>query len=137
MANKRVTFFVDRPVQGALARRIVIHWCIFFLLSIISLFALEFFLGNPNLTFSGQLQVLWSKYAYFIVIMLAIVPTFIYDTMKLSNRFAGPILRLRESIHGLAQGDQVADLRFREDDFWRELSEDFNQVARRVSDVKA
>jgi magnesium-transporting ATPase (P-type) len=137
MANKRVKLFVDRPVQGALARRILVHWCILFGLSLISLFTLEFFLGDPNLTFGGQLQVLWSKYAFFILLMIAIVPTFIYDTVKLSNRFAGPILRLRESIRDLAKGDQVADLKFREDDFWLELSEDFNRVAHRIKDAKA
>jgi magnesium-transporting ATPase (P-type) len=137
MANKRVKLFVDRPVQGALARRILVHWCILFGLSLISLFTLEFFLGDPNLTFGGQLQVLWSKYAFFILLMIAIGPTFIYDTVKLSNRFAGPILRLRESIRDLAKGDQVADLKFREDDFWLELSEDFNRVAHRIKDAKA
>ncbi len=137
LSNKRGKVYVDRIVQGALARRIVAHWCIFFLLSIISLVTLEFFLGDPSLTLAGYASVLWNKYAFFVILMLAILPTFVYDSMKLSNRFAGPVLRLRESIHLLAKGEQVTQLSFRENDFWRELSEDFNVVATRASESKA
>lgn len=137
MANQRGKVYVDRIVQGALAKRIIMHWCVFFGLSLLALFTLEVFLGDPSLTIGGHLGVLWTKYAFFIILMLAIVPTFVYDSMKLSNRFAGPILRLRQSIHGLAQGENVAELHFRDNDFWRELSQDFNRVAQRVTESKA
>ncbi len=71
--------------------------------------------------------------------MVSILPTFVYDSMKLSNRFAGPVMRLRESIRDLAQGESVEELKFRDNDFWRELSDDFNAVAKRVhgSEAKA
>ena len=139
MSNKRGTVYVDRLVQGALARRIVVHWCVFFALSMISLTALELFLGDPELSLTDHLSVLWGKYAFFVILMVSILPTFVYDSMKLSNRFAGPVMRLRESIHDLAQGESVEELKFRDNDFWRELSDDFNAVAKRVhgSEAKA
>ncbi len=139
MFNKRGKVYIDRIVQGTLARRIVVHWCVFFALSMISLTALEFFLGDPELSFAGHLSVIWGKYAFFVILMVSILPTFVYDSMKLSNRFAGPVMRLRESIRDLAQGENVEELKFRENDFWRELSEDFNVVAKRVrsTEVKA
>ncbi len=137
MVNHREKMFVDRAVQGALVRRILVHWCVFFLLSILSLFAMEYFLGDPNLSIGGHLSEVWNKYAFFMILMLAIVPTFIYDTLKLSNRFAGPILRLKQSIRKLADGEQVKDLKFRDNDFWRELSDDFNRVAHRVNEPHA
>lgn len=136
MTCKRGRFYIDHPVQGALARRIVVHWCIFFVLSLISLFSLELFLGDPNLTLAGHLGVLWGKYAFFVVLMLGILPTFVYDSMKLSNRFVGPVMRLRESVRKLAQGEHVDELKFRDNDFWLELSDDFNAVARRVQASK-
>jgi hypothetical protein len=68
--------------------------------------------------------------------MICILPTFVYDSLKLSNRFVGPIVRLRQSIAGLARGDEVKELRFRDNDFWRELSEDFNVVAKRFQESK-
>jgi hypothetical protein len=132
MSNKRGRVYVDRLVQGALAKRIVIHWGIFFALSMIVLTALELFLGDPELSLSGHMGVLWSKYAFFVVLMVSILPTFVYDSLKLSNRFVGPVMRLRESIRDLAQGENVDELKFRDNDFWRELSDDFNLVAKRV-----
>ncbi len=136
MSNKRGKFYVDRLVQGTLARRILIHWCVFFALSLISLTTLELFLGDPELTLAGHLSVLWGKYAFFVILMISILPTFIYDSVKLSNRFAGPIMRLRESIHSLAQGEAVKELTFRDNDFWRELSEDFNRIAQRTNSTE-
>lgn len=137
MSHARNKVYVDRIVQGALARRIVLHWCVFFVLTVISLIALELFWGDPALSIGEHLRALWSKYAFFLVLMLAIVPTFIYDSMKLSNRFVGPVMRLRESIRALAQGDAVKELKFRDNDFWRELSDDFNVIAARAREPKA
>lgn len=137
MPNKRGKVYVDKSVQGALARRIVTHWLLFFALSVISLSALELFLGDPALSLAGHLQVLWGKYAFFVVLMIAILPSFVYDSLKLSNRFVGPVMRLRESISELAQGRQVGELKFRDNDFWRELSDDFNVVAKNVQESKA
>jgi hypothetical protein len=136
MSNKRGKVFVDSQVQGALARRIVTHWFLFFVLSLICLGAMELFLGDPTLTLAGHLSVLWNKYAFFVILMICILPTFVYDSLKLSNRFVGPIVRLRQSIAGLARGDEVKELRFRDNDFWRELSEDFNVVAKRFQESK-
>ena len=138
MAKARSQFIIDRSVQGALAKRVVAHWCCFFALTVLSLMTLEYFLGDPSLTFAGHANVVWGKYAFFFILMLAIMPTFIYDTLKMSNRFAGPIHRLKVSLRGLADGsEEVSDLKFRENDFWRELSEDFNRVKARVSQAKA
>ena len=137
MSNKRGKVYIDRLVQGALARRIVVHWCVFFALSMISLTALELFLGDPELSLTGHLSALWGKYAFFVILMISILPTFVYDSMKLSNRFAGPVMRLRESIRKLAHGESVEELKFRDNDFWRELSEDFNTVAKRVHGIEA
>ncbi len=134
MAHTRGKLFVDKTVQGAIAKRIVLHWCVFFLLAVLSLIALEYFMGDPSLTLGGHLAAIWSKYAFFLLLMLAIVPSFVYDTLKLSNRFAGPILRLKDSIRRLAEGEQVTELQFRDNDFWSELSQDFNRVVQRVNE---
>ena len=56
------------------------------------------------------------------------VPAFIYDTIKLSNRFVGPILRLKNSVRSVADGKPVSPLKFRGGDFWHELADDFNRL---------
>lgn len=132
MAEKRARVLIDRQVQFALARRIITHWCLFFALSLTALFGVEYVLADPSQKLSSYVASIWGKYAFFILLMLAVIPTFVYDTVKLSNRFVGPIVRLRRSIRSLADGDAVPTLRFREGDFWRELSDDFNRVAARL-----
>lgn len=137
MSNARGKIFIDSSVQGALVRRILIHWFAFFALALICLFSLEYFTGDPGLSFGGHLAVIWGKYAFFLLLMLALVPSFVYDTMKLSHRFAGPVLRLKESIRKLADGETVKELKFRDNDFWVELSTDFNRVMNRVNKPQA
>lgn len=133
MANARGKLYVDKKVQGALAWRIVFHWFVFFILSLICLFTLEYFMGDPNLSFSGHMAVLWQKYAFFVLLMICIVPSFVYDSMKLSNRFAGPMVRLKESIRELADGETVKELKFRDGDFWQDVSSEFNRMAKNVT----
>lgn len=137
MAAKRCKVYVDRTVQGAIAKRVILHWFFFFGLTSVSLLMLEYFLGDAQSSLMEHAGAVVSKYAFFFVLMMAIMPTFIYDTIKLSHRFAGPIVRLKESLRGLANGEAVPNMKFRDNDFWRELSEDFNRVTDRVRQASA
>ena len=137
MSKTRSRYLIDYKVQGALARRIVLHWGIFMVLASVSLVAIQYFTGDPNLSLLEHFQVVCRQYAFFFVLMCAILPAFVYDSMKLSNRFAGPVLRLKANLKKLANGEEVEELQFRGTDFWRELSNDFNRVADRVGTPKA
>lgn len=137
MGKIRSKVFIDKTVQGAIVKRIILHWAVFFLLSGLSVFTIEYFLGRSQLSFAELIGVVTTKYAFFFLIMLAILPSFIYDTMKISNRFAGPILRLRTSLKLLADNGHAAEIKFREKDFWSELSADFNRVVQRVGQPKS
>ena len=128
MSNSRSTIFIDRKVQGALARRIAIHWCTFVFLAFVCLFAQEYFLGEPNQGLIQKLGAVANEYAFFFLLLLGMVPAFIYDTIKLSNRFVGPILRLKNSVRSVADGKPVSPLKFRGGDFWHELADDFNRL---------
>ncbi|MFK7737249.1 MAG: hypothetical protein AB8B50_14535 [Pirellulaceae bacterium] len=132
MANARGKLYVDKKVQGALASRIVFHWFVFFILSLVSLYTLEYFMGDPALTMGERLSVLWSRYASFVLLMICIIPAFIYDSMKLSNRFAGPMVRLKDSISRLADGEPTPELNFRDGDFWKDVSTEFNRMVEKV-----
>ena len=56
----------------------------------------------------------------------------VYDSVKLSNRFVGPIIRFRKSIRDLSHGKTVQPIVFRGDDYWQELADDFNEMIERV-----
>jgi hypothetical protein len=80
----------------------------------------------------GTVSQAWSSYGAVLLILACLAPVFIYDAIKLSSRFTGPIHRLREGLGALAGGQPVSTLTFRGDDFWQDLAQDFNRVAQRM-----
>ena len=52
---------------------------------------------------------------------------------RMSNRFVGPVLRLRKGLREVAEGRPAQPLNFRDDDFWREMASDFNCAAAHVA----
>lgn len=124
--------FVDAKVQGALVRRLVIHWLAFIGVAALVAFCLQV-LTNPFRPLEEHVQQLWWTHGPFLVVMFFLLPVFIVDTIKLSHRFAGPVHRLRMTIRSLAQGEKFKPLKFREVDFWQDLAEDFNRMVERIS----
>ena len=67
-----------------------------------------------------------------ILAMIALLPVFVLDSVKVSNKFVGPIKRLKETIADLSAGKDVEPLAFREGDFWHALAHDFNKMIANV-----
>jgi hypothetical protein len=124
--------FVDPKVQGALVRRLVLHWVSFIAVAGVVAFALQV-LTNPFQSIEQHLQDMWWTHGPFLLVMFFMLPVFIVDTIKLSHRFAGPIYRLRNVIRGMAQGEPFKPLAFREMDFWQGLAEDFNEMVEKIT----
>jgi len=130
--QKRKRYLVDSSVQFSLVRRIVLHWFVFVALFLGLVVAVEAGFRGPGISLSQVIQQTLEKYAMPLILMIGLLPVFLYDTIKLSNRFAGPICRLRKGLSALAQCQETAELRFRKGDFWGDLADDFNCVAKRL-----
>lgn len=133
MANheyKRRHFFVDRKVQGALLVRGVGYWayCVVALTTIILTWDI---LTNPNQTLFESFREMWPLLARAIIASLILLPILAIDVVRFSNRFAGPIVRMRNTMLRAAGGEEVEPLAFRSDDYWHELSQAFNQFLTR------
>jgi signal transduction histidine kinase len=129
----RNKLFIDTPVQMMLITRVLIHWVIFFALFFLTLLTIEYFFREPGMTIFDCMRIVATKHAVVVVLALALLPVFLYDTIKMSHRFAGPIYRLRKSLKTLAEGNSVEEISFRGKDFWADLSKDFNKVAKRLN----
>jgi hypothetical protein len=130
--QKRKQILVERKVQGALGARIACHWFAFMAISLLVTTFLNTF-GNveqPTLWDSLRLSVL--NQVPSLAVLFALLPWFIHDALKLSNRFAGPMVRLRNSIRLLTEGSETPALRFRKGDFWGEVADDFNRLQRKL-----
>ncbi len=129
----RKKLFVDKRVQGVLVRQLIVHWMIASLVMFLYLLILQVFSTPEKMSFSGYLSVMWDKYAILLVALISVFPVFVYDSIKLSNRFAGPMVSFRNNLEKLSKGEEVKVLSFRKNDFWHGLSGDINAIARRMN----
>jgi hypothetical protein len=129
--TKRRTTIFDPEVQGSVIRKITIHWMIFFGCNVLALLIWVRLFEQPDATWEQTFSDTLYRFLPFFVVTLALIPAFVWDTLKLTSRFAGPILRLKEALAEASQGRTVPPLRFRDNDFWQEIAENFNLLMER------
>jgi hypothetical protein len=125
-------FLVDREVQAALMMRTAWYW-LFCLLSISLMLICWDAYHGPSRRFIDLASELYFRYGPALAASLILLPIVMLDVMRLSNRFVGPVARLRGGLRELADGRPAQPLNFRDDDFWRELATDFNRAAARLA----
>lgn len=128
---RRGQLFVDAPVQGALAVRMILYWL--FCLLTVSLMLVCWTILSDQPQSSGELfELAWTRGGPALVGSLLLLPIVMVDCVRLSNRFAGPVLRLRRGMKQLADGELVQPVNVRKGDFWFDFAADFNRLATRV-----
>jgi signal transduction histidine kinase len=63
---------------------------------------------------------------------LAILPILLLDCLRVTSKFAGPLVRLRNELRNLADGKHVEPLRLRKNDLCIELADEFNRLVERL-----
>jgi hypothetical protein len=84
-------------------------------------------------------QVL-SRFGPFLIVAFLLLPLVIWDYVRLTNRFAGPVLRLRRCMRKATAGENVQPITFRQNDFWAEFAQEFNALlakVRKQSDIES
>ena len=125
---KRTKTLVDTEVQGGLIRRVALHWIVFFILNTLALTLWIRLFEQPDADWNTTFHDTLRRFLPFFVITMALIPAFVWDTLKLSHRFAGPITRLHSTLRDMKAGRAVAPLKFRENDYWHEIASNFNDV---------
>jgi len=131
MPTKRRKTLVDPEVQGGVLRKITLHWILFFICNTIALMIWIRLFEQPDADWGQTFGDTARRFMPFFIITMALIPAFVWDTLKLTNRFAGPILRLRQALAEASQGRAVAPLHFRTNDYWQEIAQNFNAVIAR------
>lgn len=134
--DRRKKNLVDNEIQLGFARRIVLHWVVFFAVGSTAGIALQM-LSDPFRPLSEQVKTLCYTNGPFLLAMLLMLPVFVADTIKFSLRLAGPIFRLRQSIREMASGKAVQPLQTRKNDYWSTTVQDFNLLISRVQEVSS
>jgi hypothetical protein len=134
--GSRERLYVDKDVQRALVLQLVRHWAVFVAVLTGILLALDS-LSEPQRSIGQHFLSLWQKHAPLLVVAVALFPVFLYDSIKLSNRFAGPIMRLRSALREAAAGDVSRPLVFRKNDFWQDMAESYNALLVRLREERS
>jgi len=133
--KRRARSFVDPEVQGGLLRKIAFHWILLFVVNSISLVVWVRMFEQPEASWGATFTDCIERFLPFFVISALLIPAFVWDTLKITHRFAGPILRFRSALSAAAKGQEVEPLNFRNNDFWQEIASDFNSVVVRKNPV--
>lgn len=134
----RKRLLVDPKVQGVLIERVVAYWGVCLLTITLMLLCWQVVTGPPQM-FSMHLNAMWHNFGPALLASLLLLPLVVVDSIRLSNRFAGPLVRLRRSMRALADGETVEPIYFRDGDYWQEMADEFNAVAeqmRKLSEVQ-
>jgi hypothetical protein len=128
---KRRQLFVDSRVQGALVLRLLGYWVVT-MITVSAMVLCWRMVSTPARPFASHVQSLWLHYGSAFVAAILLLPLIVIDCVRTSNRFAGPLYRLRRSMRDLTAGLPVPPIHFREGDFWSEVADDFNAVSARL-----
>ena len=133
--NQRSKKFVDNHVQGALIKRVLFHWVSLFLVLGIAVLGLKTLMGDPGLSPTVRFAQAKGDFLLIAILMFALLPVFVLDTIRFSNRFVGPIARIRQGLRDLTAKKNVR-LKFRQGDFWHEMAAEFNAVSQLLENSK-
>ena len=128
MSTRRNNNFADRDVQLFLVFRLCLHWVLFLIATAVGVLIWIRLYSNPVASWQETQTQFVATFLPVLITSIVILPVFILDAVRLSNRFTGPIFRLRKTLSNLTKGRHEVALEFRENDFWKSLATDFNAV---------
>jgi len=118
--------------SGVVIKALLTHWVIANIVVFTYFLVLQMFASGMQGSISEHMVAIWERYAPLIVVAVTFFPVFLYDAVRLSHRFAGPMVNLKHCLKSLAKGEAVRPLKFRDRDFWQELTGDVNAIADRM-----
>ena len=111
------------------------HWVMYFIVAGLAIVCIQSMLSSANgAPLMTRLVQEVKEFTLVGVILICIFPAFLLDTIRFSNRFVGPVGRLRRYLRQLGEEGNTEPLNFRGGDFWAEMAEEYNVVAKRVDD---
>jgi hypothetical protein len=124
----RRRIFIDRPLQIAVLLRTLMYWGVCLMAQLLMVFFVAAVTSTQD-DFIAHGPQLWWHLQLTAAASLVLLPIILFDVLKLSHRWAGPILRLRNSLKSLGRGEAIPPVKFRQKDFWQDLAGDLNVVA--------
>ena len=125
---RRRKLLVEPHFQCTLAVRVLSYWCFWMLSLALLLFCWRVATG-PRMPAAAHIRMLFLQLGPPCLASFILVPILVIDTLRLSNRLVGPLVRLKDGMRRLTRGEHVAPIHFRTGDFMDELATDFNKLS--------
>lgn len=129
---RRMQNLVDREVQSSLAKRLLLHWLLFLIATSLSVLMWVRLIEAPTDSWQTVINMSIGRLIPLAVTAVVLLPMFIKDSITLSNRFAGPVVRVRRALADFADGKSIEPVELRQGDFWKSLAHEVNRVTRKV-----
>lgn len=130
-AKRRHQLFADRKLQGALLAHTSIYW--FYCLFSVTLIAVCWIIFKTEPQTSTELFTqLWLNCGPALLGSVLLLPLVLLDCLRLSNRFAGPMVRMQRVMRELAAGETPPAFELRPGDYWAEFAGNMNVVMDRL-----
>ncbi len=124
---------MDKSTQWAIVGQSLLHWFYHSSLTVFFLLILELVQGGILKPWSETWQAIWPIAAAVYFSMLLLLPIFILDSFKLSNRFVGPVARIRTALRELAEGKPYRSVELRTKDFWPEMGQELDAAVQALT----
>ena len=126
MSEERKKVWID-PYQTKLTLRLTGYLVLVFFGYTNYLFAWKLWQEGPHDPARQFVETLEANLSVFIL-MLILVPGMTWDAIRISHRLVGPVVRFRETMQALADGEPVRPIKLRDGDYLTEMRDDFNNM---------
>ena len=127
----RRQWFIDPSVQKDLMMRFVYYWASAMLFLTLPI-AIIRSVASPEQSFVQHLLNAFATHWPILVSLSLMLPLAARDMLKFSNRFAGPIYRLRRELNRFSETEEIGEVEFRQGDKWRDVADGINELVRYV-----
>jgi methyl-accepting chemotaxis protein len=126
MSEDRKKVWID-PFQTQLSNRIAAYLAVFFVVFVNLLFGWRLIAEGPVDPWRQFIETLYANLPVFIV-LLFLVPVLAWDTIRMSHRLVGPLVRFRKTMEAIADGEPVRPIKLRDGDYLTDLRDEFNRM---------
>lgn len=131
----RRRILIDSGVQGTLVRRTALYAAATAIYLLV-IFILSDSLSHPKEPMSESLLRCLDEAVFWAPGLMLLAPLFAYDLIHISNRFVGPMFRLRRELRKLSNGETVGPMYSRQGDFWADASDSFNRLREELVELR-
>jgi len=131
--HQRRKLFVNREIQGRILGRLTLYWIGYHVILWHALFLTQWANWQFQAIGEGTSVPFLQSYLAFLgnsylvpLVALGIFPIVFWDMLKLSHRFAGPLIQLQNRLQEMTDGQPPQPVRFRRDDMLMEIEQTFN-----------